>query len=238
VSANVRHSSENGAFMSPVWLVEIGRYVLGGIDMDPASSEFANRVVKAPKIYTVDDNGLLAPKWEGRVFLNCPGGLIDAQGRSVHRSTKANPGGCTVTGSCGLPASPHADTSGMPLGHTHKGVTSSAVTWWRALCRQWERGHVTAAFFVGFSLELLQSCQGGPDPGHHPLDFYCCVPRERIKFDAVVDGQRVPGKQPTHSNVLVLLPFRDDVLNAQSRSRFEEALTPVGYIHRGNGMYS
>jgi hypothetical protein len=226
---NVRHSSENSAFMSPVWLVEIGRYVLGGIDTDPASSEFANQVVKAPKIYTAEDNGLLAPRWEGRVFLNPPGGIVDKHGRRViHARTikGVRYPGCTETGECGLPAP-----------HKHEGEMSSAVLFWRVLCKQWERGHVAAAFFVGFSLELLQSCQGGPDPGHHPLDFYCCVPRERIKFDAVVDGERVPGNQPTHSNVLVLLPFRDHVLNAQSRSRFEEALAPVGYIHRGNGMY-
>lgn len=238
MTANIRHSSESVEHFTPKWLVEIARYVLGGIDLDPASSEFANQVVKAPRIYTAEDNGLLAPRWDGRVFLNPPGGLVDSMGRPVHRSTRANPGGCTVTGSCGLPASKNADSSGMPLGHVHKGVTSSAVTWWRALCKQWELGHVTAAFFVGFSLELLQSCQGGPDPGHHPLDFYGCVPKKRIPFDIVVDGERVPGTQPPHSNLLVLLPasLPQGGVDVNMLARFEEKLGPVGYVHRGNGQ--
>lgn len=239
MSANVRHSSESNEFYTPEYIVEPARYVLGGFDLDPASSAFANELIRATIYYTEEQNGLLVPGgWHGRVILNCPGGLVDNCGNAVHRSTKANPGGCTVTGSCGLPPSPHADSSGFPPGHKHEGVTSSAVTWWRALCGEWEVGRVTAAIFVGFSIELLQSCQKGENPGHHPLDFPCCFPKDRVPFDVVKDGARVTGKQPTHSNVIVFLPFHDAVECTQSVARFEEAFTPVGYIHRGNGMYA
>lgn len=223
MTANVRHSSENNEFYTPAYIIEPSHYVLGGFDLDPASSAFANELVQATTYYTEEQNGLLVPGgWHGRVFLNCPGGLVDNVGHAVYRSTKANPGGCTVTGSCGLPP-----------GHKHQGVTSSAVTWWRALCGEWEADRVTAAIFIGFSIELLQSCQGGTNPGPHPLDFYCCFPRDRIPFDVVKDGVRVPGKQPTHSNVIVFLPFGDQVARVQAHARFEEAFTPLGYIHRG-----
>ncbi len=230
MSANIRHSTENNEFATPLWLVNAGRYVLGGIDLDPASSHFVNQDVKASKIYTVAENGLLQPRWEGRTFLNPPGGLVDGSGRAVYRKTKLRHG-CDRTGACGLPP-----------GHSHEDVCSSQVVWWRALCKQWQLGHVTAAFFVGFSLELLQACQEG-DEGPHPLDFPHCIPKKRIKFDLITpDGERVSGKQPTHSNVLVLLPPIEPakyrilgLREARSKTtfRFLEAMKDVGYVDVG-----
>jgi phage N-6-adenine-methyltransferase len=45
--------------------------VLGGIDLDPATTKEANRVVKAARIYTRQDDGLQR-QWRGRVWLNPP----------------------------------------------------------------------------------------------------------------------------------------------------------------------
>jgi ParB family chromosome partitioning protein len=45
--------------------------VLGGIALDPATSELANKVVKAETIFTQEDNGLEQP-WHGTVWLNPP----------------------------------------------------------------------------------------------------------------------------------------------------------------------
>ena len=44
---------------------------MGSIDLDPASSEIANRTVKAPNFYTKEDGGLDKP-WTGNIFLNPP----------------------------------------------------------------------------------------------------------------------------------------------------------------------
>ena len=44
---------------------------MGEIDVDPASSEFAQRTVKAGQFFTIDDDGLNRD-WNGRVWLNPP----------------------------------------------------------------------------------------------------------------------------------------------------------------------
>jgi len=47
------------------------RDVMGGIDLDPATSSLANERVRAECIFTEDDNGLIHD-WHGRVWLNPP----------------------------------------------------------------------------------------------------------------------------------------------------------------------
>jgi ParB family chromosome partitioning protein len=51
--------------------IELARVVLGGIDLDPASSDLANDRVKAEAFFTAEDNGL-SKDWRGRVWLNPP----------------------------------------------------------------------------------------------------------------------------------------------------------------------
>ena len=56
---------------TPEHYIESARSVMGGIDLDPATSSIAQQVVKASQIFTIDDDGL-QQKWAGRVWLNPP----------------------------------------------------------------------------------------------------------------------------------------------------------------------
>lgn len=64
--------SGNPEWYTPKAIIQAARQALGGaIDLDPASCEFANRLIKAKRFYTKDDDGLAAV-WSGRVWLNPP----------------------------------------------------------------------------------------------------------------------------------------------------------------------
>lgn len=72
---NVQHSAVTADWGTPRAVVELARSVLGGIDLDPASSGYFNHhVVRAAAIYDEHSDGLANP-WRGRLLVNPPGTL-------------------------------------------------------------------------------------------------------------------------------------------------------------------
>ncbi len=72
-TSNAQHSAKTAEHYTPPFIVDAARLTLGSIDLDPASCEEANVVVKASRYMTKEINGLVWD-WHGNVFLNPPGG--------------------------------------------------------------------------------------------------------------------------------------------------------------------
>lgn len=70
---NVRGTQGTGEneWFTPVEYIELARGVLGEIDLDPATHEQAQAIVRAARYFTKPENGL-EREWHGRVWLNPP----------------------------------------------------------------------------------------------------------------------------------------------------------------------
>jgi ParB family chromosome partitioning protein len=73
VADNVRGTTGTGEneWYTPAEFIEMARRTMGAIDLDPASSATAQKVVQAERFFSQADNGL-EQEWAGRVWLNPP----------------------------------------------------------------------------------------------------------------------------------------------------------------------
>lgn len=69
--AHVANNSGNNEWYTPKKYIDCARKVMGSIDTDPASSETANKTVKATNYYSAENNGLVKA-WIGNVWMNPP----------------------------------------------------------------------------------------------------------------------------------------------------------------------
>lgn len=221
-----RHSSASAEHFTPPPVIEAARIVLGEIDLDPASSEIANRMVRATRFHDVAENGFVrdwaGPSAASRVFLNPPGGRQEPDGRRVEKGE-----------------------TGMKAG-------SAAKAWWFKLVREWIADRVSSAIFIGFSVEILQTTQvevplyerpretGQPrftEPLYVPLDFPMCFPRKRLAYwHEGDDGKLVEGKSPPHSSVIVYLPPKAVGSFGLGIAKFRHAFGKFGTVVRPMNM--
>ena len=68
---HVSNNSVENEWYTPPDFIERARRTMGGIDLDPASCDEAQKLVKAKRFYTMADDGL-TKKWKGRVWMNPP----------------------------------------------------------------------------------------------------------------------------------------------------------------------
>ena len=214
---NPKHLSESREHYTPPSIIRRARSVMGGIDLDPASSAEANEVVRARRYYTIEANGY-EQRWSGRVLLNPPGGLCDADGTPLVFVPDPTKRSKRLT----------VRTDGLMSTKRQ----SAARAWWFKLMREVDAGHVSQAVFIAFSIELLQFAQHPNGMGVRrvdppeiarlptPLDFEICIPSERLRFFERRDGHLLEGRQPTHANAIVYVGERAD--------RFREAFRDVG----------
>ena len=190
---NPRHLSLSNEHHTPPDVVNAGHETLGSIDLDPASSEVGNYFIKAKRYYSIDNTGFDKP-WNGTVFLNPPGGRCDIDGTSCIKLDDN---------------SPYVRVDGK----APTKLLSSQKEWWFKLAQEWLERRTTAAIFVSFSIELLQTTQiHTPLKLLTPHEFPICYPKNRLAYWKVVDGKLVKSKSPPHASALVFLPKdRDSV---------------------------
>lgn len=85
-ASNIHVSEDSYEWYTPRAYIEAAREVMGSIDLDPASCDEAQKVVKAKKYYTIEDDGL-SQLWFGNVFLNPPYNMPAVQqfsDRAIH----------------------------------------------------------------------------------------------------------------------------------------------------------
>lgn len=70
---NTRLNSYSGdnEWYTPAKYIDMARTVMGSIDVDPASNEYAQRTVGASQYYTAENSGL-KKEWNGNVWMNPP----------------------------------------------------------------------------------------------------------------------------------------------------------------------
>ncbi len=88
VLSNIKFSSQTNEWFTPAVIAASASLVMGGIELDPASCDEANKTICAERIYTESDNGL-TKSWLCRsLWLNPPYGKyrgVSNQGRWTHR---------------------------------------------------------------------------------------------------------------------------------------------------------
>lgn len=116
-------------------------------------------------------------------------GVIDLDPASCYFAQRSIRAGTYLDGSPsrdGLAADWYGRILLNPPGKS-KGYPGGAAAWWCKLVTEYGKAPaLTSAVFVGFSLEILQTCQTLTHV--HPLHFPVCVPRKRLCFDVEADA--------------------------------------------------
>lgn len=162
--------SGNQEYYTDHEIMNMVRDVLGTIDLDPASSEIANRTVNATRIFTKEDDGLSLP-WRGKVWLNHPFGKGE---KACDRYTKDGKNHKKGDFNCRKRVCNDTAYKHYRGHHITKSIPGN-LEWIRYLEEQYQTGNVTEAINIAFadlSSEWGRILTGGVH----------CIPDKRVNF--------------------------------------------------------
>lgn len=167
----VNQDSGDCEHYTPEELMLLTHRVLGHIDLDPASNELANEVVRAKSYFTKHDNGLSKP-WFGKVWMNHP----------FHKGENACKANCKKK-TC------------INRGHCITENIPSNYDWTSYLANEYEEGRVDEAICITFS-SMSEVWMTEP-----LLPRLQCFPRGRIHYrkpDGTINKQATKGSVLTY----------------------------------------
>lgn len=202
-----QHSKATVEQYTPPKIIDAARFVMGDIDLDPASSALANRTVRATTFYTQEQDGF-AKEWCGNVWLNPPGG--DAPSGLLSRSYAA----CWYV----------RLAAEWQLGRVKQAVFLGFTL---EILRSVQG--LTEWFPLGFPTCIPSSRLRFWTP-NRPRE----KSTKRFAAGTLLDpakpvGELVRGDSPAHANIVVYLPPRG-VDMAGGVERFEAAFSPIGQV--------
>lgn len=182
---NAQHSAETCEHGSPPAFVNLAHDVMGGIDIDPASSSTWNVNVRALRIISEAENGLRTP-W----FAGAPAPL-------ELRTNPMRPLKPSI--SAGVELAPRRRGFVNPPGDRRGALVAA---FWFATAEYFHLGWLTSAVWVGFSVEQLSRLQR-VGARSHPLQHITLIPSRRIDY---IDGQTGKVQEDaTHASFVTLL---------------------------------
>jgi hypothetical protein len=133
------HKVEDYEWITSRDLIDSAHLLMGGIDLDPASSVKANEYVNAKHFYTPKEDGLNDMDWFGNVYVFPP-----KHSYFWHRESQR-----------------WKMTRGLS-----PTLTSSYSLWWRALKRKWLNGEIEQGVYFANAPDMFMYCQ---DIFDHPV---------------------------------------------------------------------
>lgn len=209
-SQAAKHSANSSEWrLAPQHVARVHK-VIGKPDLDPASNEEANELIKASRYFNKSEDGLVQA-WGERsgkelsVYMNAPGG--------VERTTDLDRDGR-------LPFKPRLDSRGKL-----RLYESMPVLFWYRLQQLRQNGLLKHGIVVAFNIEALQVTQGLPNDCPSMCDFLVCVGKKRIPF---VDERGKLGNAPAHSSAFIYVAG-----TVNERKKFMDAFGDVGSFMAG-----
>lgn len=170
---NALHSAATCEWGTPPDLVKHSRYTLGSIDLDPCSSVEWNMNVGAWRIITQQEDCRITP-W-------VIGGPLPLRNEECPRGTESD-------------FYVHINPPGDPKGEL-------VAFCWKALANYFHTRWISAAVWIGFSIEQLARLQR-ITPDCHPLLFPTLILAARPSF---MKRPGVAGTQPSHAGFMTLI---------------------------------